>query len=265
MRWSEERILTTHAGSLPRPPELVRLYARRAQGEAVDAGKLEVAGREALAWVVPKQLEAGVDVGNNGEQQREGFFLYVQHRMSGFGGSWQRRQRADVVRYPVFQRMMQEQQAGRTAVSNFQPPKAIGEVRYLDPAAVNAECEDFVAVLDRTEGDYIGGLGGDIGGAAIRGAAHGHCITIPVHEFHRRFAVRLPQLGRVGQLGHAKVQRLPFVKGKPAHGEQHAQHDKDVPAAHGRGQRENRGARHLYRARPVRSRGSSHVSLWIES
>jgi 5-methyltetrahydropteroyltriglutamate--homocysteine methyltransferase len=155
MRWSEERILTTHAGSLPRPAELVRLYARRARGEAVATGEIEAAGRAALDRVVPKQIEAGIDVGNNGEQQREGFFLYVQHRMSGFGGSWQRRQRADVLRYPVFQRMIQEQQAGRTAVSNFQPPKAIGAVRYLDPAAINAECDDFRAVLDETEGGFV--------------------------------------------------------------------------------------------------------------
>jgi 5-methyltetrahydropteroyltriglutamate--homocysteine methyltransferase len=155
MRWSEERILTTHAGSLPRPPELVRLYARRARGEAVDPGALEAAGRAALSWVVPKQIAAGIDVGNNGEQQREGFFLYVRHRMSGFGGSWQRRQRADVTRYPVFQRMIQEQLANRTAVSNFQPPKAVAAVRYLDPAAIDAECVDFQAVLDRTEGRFV--------------------------------------------------------------------------------------------------------------
>ena len=147
-----ERILTTHAGSLPRPPELVRLYVRRAQGEAVDPAEIEAAGKQALRWVVPKQIVAGIDVGNNGEQQREGFFLYVQHRMSGFGGAWQRRPRGDVVRYPTFQRMVEEQMAGRTAVSNFQPPKAIGPVRYLDRGAVEAECEDFRTVLDQTDG-----------------------------------------------------------------------------------------------------------------
>src|SRR5918994_7841580 len=119
MRWSQDRILTTHAGSLPRPPELVRLYVRRAAGEAVDAAEIEAAGRQALRWVVPQQIAAGIDVGNNGEQQREGFFLYVQHRMSGFGGTWQRRPRGDVIRYPLFQRMLEEQMAGRTAVSNF--------------------------------------------------------------------------------------------------------------------------------------------------
>ncbi len=152
MRRSDERILTTHAGSLPRPPALVRLYARRAAGEAVDPAELDTAGRDALRQIVPKQIEAGIDVGNNGEQQREGFFLYVQHRMSGFGGTWRRRQRGDIARYPIFARMMQEHLAGRTAVSNFLPPRAIGDVRYLDRAAIDAECEDFRRVLDATEG-----------------------------------------------------------------------------------------------------------------
>jgi 5-methyltetrahydropteroyltriglutamate--homocysteine methyltransferase len=154
MRWSEERILTTHAGSLPRPPELVRLYVRRAAGEAVDPAAIEAAGRAALEGAVRKQIEAGIDVGNNGEQQREGFFLYVQRRMSGFGGSWQRRQRGDALRYPVFLRMLEEQQASRQAVSNFRPPKAIGAVRYLDPAAVEAECQDFRTALDRAPGGF---------------------------------------------------------------------------------------------------------------
>jgi 5-methyltetrahydropteroyltriglutamate--homocysteine methyltransferase len=155
MRWSDDRILTTHAGSLPRPPALVRMYARRAAGEAVDPTALEAAGREALHQIVPKQIAAGIDVGNNGEQQREGFFLYVQRRMSGFGGNWQRRQRGDVARYPIFATILQEQQASRTAVSNFLPPKAIGDVRYLDPAAVDAECEDFRAALEAAEGGFV--------------------------------------------------------------------------------------------------------------
>jgi 5-methyltetrahydropteroyltriglutamate--homocysteine methyltransferase len=72
--------------------------------------------------------------------------------MSGFGGSWQRQPRGDVVRYPIFQEMLARQQASRPAVSNFAAPMAIGEVRYLDPAAVHAECQDFRTVLDGTEG-----------------------------------------------------------------------------------------------------------------
>ena len=150
MRRSEERILTTHTGSLPRPAELTRLYARRARGESVDPAELERLGREALRAVVRKQAEAGVDSGNNGEQQREGFFLHIRHRMSGFGGSWQRRTRADALRYPVFKRIMEEQLAARTAVSNMGPPKAVGEIRYLGRGAIETECADFQAALDET-------------------------------------------------------------------------------------------------------------------
>ena len=77
-------IPTTHAGSLPRPLELTGLYGRRAQGGTVDTEAMAAAGREATDAIVARQIEAGVTIGNNGEQQREGFFLYVQHRMSGF-------------------------------------------------------------------------------------------------------------------------------------------------------------------------------------
>jgi 5-methyltetrahydropteroyltriglutamate--homocysteine methyltransferase len=75
MQHGEDRILTTHTGSLPRPPALTELYVRRASGEAVDSDELDAAGRAALEWIVPKQIAAGIDIGNNGEQQREGFFL----------------------------------------------------------------------------------------------------------------------------------------------------------------------------------------------
>jgi 5-methyltetrahydropteroyltriglutamate--homocysteine methyltransferase len=148
MRRSEERILTTHAGSLPRPAELTRLYVLRARGESLDSSNLEQLGRAALRDVVRRQMLAGVDIANNGEQQREGFFLHIRHRMSGFGGSWQRRTRADAMRYPVFRRMMEEQLAARQAVGNMGPPKAVGPVRYLGRDAVDAECADFRAALD---------------------------------------------------------------------------------------------------------------------
>jgi len=155
MRRSEDRILTTHTGSLPRPPELTRLYVRRAQGESVDPAELDRLGKEALRGIVRKQAEASVDLPNNGEQQREGFFLHIRHRMSGFGGSWQRRTRADALRYPVFRQMMEQQLAAREAVSNMGPPKAIGEIRYLGTDAIEAECSDFRKALDETATQFV--------------------------------------------------------------------------------------------------------------
>jgi 5-methyltetrahydropteroyltriglutamate--homocysteine methyltransferase len=148
---SENRILTTHTGSLPRPPELIRLYVRRSRGEAVDAAELAAAGKAALDWVVPKQIAAGIDIGNNGEQQRESFFLYLRDRLTGLGGSWERSSRADVDRYPVFKKMWNEQHAAKVQVSSFSMlPKAVGEVTYKDDRAIRDECEDFRAILKKT-------------------------------------------------------------------------------------------------------------------
>lgn len=153
MKRSVERILTTHTGSLPRPAALVQMYARRAAGEAVDAGEIETAGRAAMNHSVDRQIASGIDVGNNGEQQREGFFLYVQRRMSGFGGSWKRFPRGDVERYPEFKRAFEAQADGRVAVGNFAPPRVTGEIRYLDPRLAQSEAVDFKAALAaRTDG-----------------------------------------------------------------------------------------------------------------
>ena len=149
-------IPTTHAGSLPRPPDLTGLYARRARGEAVDAGALAAAGREATHGIVARQLEAGITIGNNGEQQREGFFLYVQHRMSGFGGSWKRPGRRDVFRYPGLVREYETFLRARgEAVSNMEPPMNLGAVRYVDRALLEDECETFRRALDGSGGGFV--------------------------------------------------------------------------------------------------------------
>ncbi len=155
MQWSENRILTTHTGSLPRPPELTRLYVQRARGGAIDPAELNRLGKAALGRIVDKQVEAGIDIGNNGEQQREAFFLYVRHRMSGFGGSWQRWPRGDVERYPLLKAQMAQMLAAREAVGNYQPPKAVGEVRYVDDSELKAECADFRAALDERGGAFV--------------------------------------------------------------------------------------------------------------
>jgi 5-methyltetrahydropteroyltriglutamate--homocysteine methyltransferase len=156
MQRSTDRILTTHTGSLPRPRALTQLYARRVGGEAVDAAEIERAGRDAVRAVVDKQRAAGIDIGNNGEQQRDSFFLYLKARLSGLGGSWERPSRADVERYPEFKRMWNEQHAARTQVSSLGGlPKAIGEVRYLDPRAIDDECRHFRTVLDDDPGVFV--------------------------------------------------------------------------------------------------------------
>jgi 5-methyltetrahydropteroyltriglutamate--homocysteine methyltransferase len=155
MLTSQDRILTTHTGSLPRPAELTALYVQRSRGEAIDPAVLDAVGRASVHDVVAKQIAAGVDVGNSGEQQREAFFLYVRHRMSGFGGGWARRVFADVAHYPAFSAWKAAHDAVNASVSNTGGvPEAVGEVRYLDRAMVEAECKDFRGALDAAQGRF---------------------------------------------------------------------------------------------------------------
>lgn len=156
MRRSSERILTTHAGSLPRPEHLTSLFVRRARGEGVDPVVIAKEGREALRAIVPLQASAGIDVGNNGEQQHDSFFLYLKDRLTGLGGTWQRPSRADVDRYPEFKKRWLEQMSSTSRVSpNEGLPMAIGEVHYIDPAIIDAECRDFGDVLAENPNVFV--------------------------------------------------------------------------------------------------------------
>ncbi len=143
MLTSESRILTTHAGSLPRPPALAELHGRRSRGEAVDPGALRVAVEEATATSIAAQVDAGIDVGNDGEQARESFFTYVQHRMIGFGDTSQRPLMRDLLDHPDFIELALPR-FSRIKVNLMTAPAAISEVSYRDTTEVAAEC-DLVA------------------------------------------------------------------------------------------------------------------------
>jgi len=148
MKHSADRILTTHAGSLPRPAPLTRLYARRVRGEPVDAVEIDAAGRAAVRDSVGKQIETGIDLVNDGEQSRESFVLYMRHRLTGLGSEGSRLVSADIDAYPEYKQQFQQQLGATDKVSNrTQLPKAIGAISYIGKAAVEAECADFKAAL----------------------------------------------------------------------------------------------------------------------
>jgi len=147
MKRSDKRILTTHAGSLLRPRALGDMLARHSRHEPVDAAALSAAILDATRHVVRLQAQCGIDIANNGEQARESFFTYVQHRMSGFGGQSDRPAFADMRAFPSFLEMIMTQIRGRVQVDLLHAPKAIGTVKYLDRAPLDRECDDFAKVL----------------------------------------------------------------------------------------------------------------------
>ena len=83
MKHSTDRILTTHVGSLPRPPDLLAMTLAKEQGGPFDAGAYADRVRSSVSEVVKKQAEAGIDVLADGEMGRFGFIPYVNDRLTG--------------------------------------------------------------------------------------------------------------------------------------------------------------------------------------
>ncbi len=149
MKLSEQRILTTHVGSLPRPSTLHDLLVRQDHGEAIDAAAFAREAEAAVRHVVLKQLEAGIDVGNDGEQPRVGFSTYPARRMKGFGGESRRRLSRDLIEHPDYAARLARQRAGAARIGD--APQAVAEVAYTDLGEASAECELFQRTMAGTQ------------------------------------------------------------------------------------------------------------------
>jgi 5-methyltetrahydropteroyltriglutamate--homocysteine methyltransferase len=145
MRRSDQRILTTHVGSLPRNAELGDLLIRDEAGEAIDKALLARKSEEAVRHVVARQAAAGIDVVNDGEQPRVGFQTYVAQRMTGFGGESKRPMPTDYRNFPAYAERAIRTAPRRSKVRN--APQAVAEVRYDDLGQAEQECRLFKAAL----------------------------------------------------------------------------------------------------------------------
>lgn len=84
---SQGRILTTHVGSLPRPDDLVEIMFAREDGIPIDEAALEARVARAVEEAVARQVQAGVDVVNDGEWPKPSYATYIKDRLNGFGGT----------------------------------------------------------------------------------------------------------------------------------------------------------------------------------
>jgi len=106
MKTSTDRVLTTHVGSIPRPENVRALLRARLGGQAIDEAELGVRAAEAVAEVVRRQAEVGLDIVSDGEMSKTSFLAYTDERLTGFvpaaandpsaaltgaGGPWARR------------------------------------------------------------------------------------------------------------------------------------------------------------------------------
>jgi 5-methyltetrahydropteroyltriglutamate--homocysteine methyltransferase len=121
------------------------MLLRQEAGERIDEAALHRGCADAVAGVLKAQIAAGIDVVSDGEQPRVGFSMYVPLRMDGFGGESTRPSPRDLDDFPLFSERLRQQRGRRNRIAN--PPKAIGEVRYVGLAAAQAEFDLFKGAL----------------------------------------------------------------------------------------------------------------------
>ena len=143
MAYEAERFLTTHTGSLPRPDDLIRTMFAKEEGVLVDRAALDARIRDAVAEVVNKQAEAGIDLVNDGEMSKPSYATYVKDRLSGFGGSSNTFVYQDLAEFPrLAQRVF-----GDPGRSRRKTPACTGPIAVADPTAAQTDVEHLKAAL----------------------------------------------------------------------------------------------------------------------
>ena len=136
MQRSLDRILTTHTGSLPRTPKVIELLLAEQHNRGARKAELNAAVREAIAYVVGRQTECGIDVVNDGEQGRTDYTVHVLDRLSGFAGESTPPLGTGDAEFPELAQLLAQ------FASPFQHrPACDGEVAWKDFAAAQADID----------------------------------------------------------------------------------------------------------------------------
>jgi len=148
MKRSTERILTTHTGSLPRPADLLPLIQAMEKGTGAPAA-FGIRVRSAVAEIVRAQVEAGVDIVNDGEMGKPSYATYVKDRLEGFEQGTQPEPftgPADMADFPEYR----ERYNLRRAAAALVRPKCVGEVSHKESGAVEKEIDDLRAAVSQS-------------------------------------------------------------------------------------------------------------------
>ncbi len=153
MKRSTERFLSTHTGSLPRPEDLVRMMYAREEGVPVDPPALAARVRSAVAEVVKKQADAGVDLVNDGEMSKPSYATYVKDRLNGFGGTGNTFVYQDLADFPALAKRV----FGDPGRSRRKTPGCNGPISVRDAQAAKTDTDNLKAALAavKSEGAFM--------------------------------------------------------------------------------------------------------------
>jgi 5-methyltetrahydropteroyltriglutamate--homocysteine methyltransferase len=142
MKRSTDRILTTHTGSLPRTAKVVELLLAEQKNPGARKAELDAAVREAIAHVVQKQIECGIDIINDGEQGRTDYTVHVLDRLAGFAGESTPPLGTGDAEFPELAQLLTH------FASPFQyRPACAGEVSWKNWAAARADIDSSKDVM----------------------------------------------------------------------------------------------------------------------
>lgn len=151
MKHSTDRILTTHVGSLPRPQEVVDLLFAQDRDDDYDPAQFDEVMRRAVADVVIRQREAGIDIVSDGEMSKISYATYIRHRLTGFEGDSARPTPQDLEDFPEFRDRLVK--AGHSATYRRPVCKGPIKVRDLSPVEKDiAHMKEAMAKAKVTEG-----------------------------------------------------------------------------------------------------------------
>ena len=135
MRLSQERILTTHVGSLPRSQAVTDVLFARERAEVRDREADDATLTEAVREVVRRQVDIGLDIVSDGETSKISYATYVADRFSGFDGDTPREPGQDLVEFPGLLRKLAE----RGATAKYRRPRCVGAIAVKNTAPVTAD------------------------------------------------------------------------------------------------------------------------------
>ena len=134
---STDRFLTTHAGSLPRPDDLIRMMYAKEEGVPVEREALAARVRAAVSEVVRKQADAGIDLVNDGEMSKPSYATYVKDRLAGFGGTGNTFVYQDLTDFPNLAKRV----FGDPGRSRRKTPACNAEIGVRNPQAAQADVD----------------------------------------------------------------------------------------------------------------------------
>ena len=152
MQRNRDRFLTTHTGSLPRPDDLIRMMYAKEEGVPIDPAALAARVKAAVAEIVKKQADAGVDLINDGEMSKPSYATYIKDRLEGFGGTGNTFVYQDLSEFPRLEKRV----FGDPGRSRRKTPACNAPIAVRDREAPEIDAENLKTALGNVK--CVGGF-----------------------------------------------------------------------------------------------------------